>query len=77
MDSIPPKQEVIIDFRKAKIVDHTTMLALHQYAELYHENGGQIHFEGKENLIKTGHDKIQHSNIQIMLLSVNTLINSI
>lgn len=65
MDSIPPKQEVIIDFRKAKIVDHTTMLALHQYAELYHENGGQIHFEGKENLIKTGHDKnstLKYSN---------------
>ena len=65
MDSIPPKQEVIIDFRKAKIVDHTTMLALHQYAELYHESGGQIHFEGKENLIKTGHDKnstLKYSN---------------
>lgn len=65
MDSIPPKQDVIIDFSKVKIVDHTTMLALHRYAELYHENGGQIHFGGKENLIKTGHDKnstLKYSN---------------
>lgn len=67
IDSIPPKQNVIIDFSKAKIVDHTTMVALHHFAEIYHENGGTIHFEGKENLVKTGHDKtstLKYSSIQ-------------
>lgn len=57
IDSIPPKQNVIIDFSRAKIVDHTTMVALHHFAEIYHENGGTIHFEGKSNLKKSGHDK--------------------
>ena len=57
IDSIPNSQNVIIDFSKAKIVDHTSMVALHDFAELYTENGGHVKFEGNENLVKTGHDK--------------------
>jgi len=66
MDSIPQGQNVVIDFSKAKIVDHTSMLSIHHFADLYHYNGGHVHFVGNHHLVKTGHDKNsthKHSSI--------------
>jgi len=57
MDSIPKGFNVCVDFSKTLIVDHTSMHAIHKFAESYTESGGHIEFAGKEHLDKTGLDK--------------------
>jgi len=56
-DSIPDKRNLEIDFSQVKLVDHTSMLAIYSFANEYSENGGQVRFIGKEQLVKTGRDK--------------------
>lgn len=71
LDSLPQQENVIIDFSKTHLVDHTSMIALHDFAEAYTKAGGSIRFEGGENLVRTGHDKNstrkinKHGNIQV------------
>jgi MFS superfamily sulfate permease-like transporter len=57
MDSLPRGTSVCVDFSKTHIVDHTSMLAIHKFAESFTERGGQIKFIGNEHLQKTGLDK--------------------
>ena len=43
---IPPKQSVVLDFSLARLVDYTTLEYLHEYAENYHQSGGDLDLTG-------------------------------
>lgn len=47
---IPHGNSIVLDFRNAKLVDHTVLEHLYHYAEDYHRGGGNIKIQGLENL---------------------------
>ncbi len=46
VQSISHDQHVVMDFSHTRLVDHTVLEYLHEHAEKYNNNGGQIHFTG-------------------------------
>ncbi|MEM6844304.1 MAG: solute carrier family 23 protein [Bacteroidota bacterium] len=43
---LSPDDNVVIDFSHTRLVDFTVLEYLHEYAEKYNQNGGELHFTG-------------------------------
>ncbi|MEM8964894.1 MAG: solute carrier family 23 protein [Bacteroidota bacterium] len=43
---LTPDDNVVIDFSHTRLVDYTVLEYLHEYAEKYNQNGGELHFTG-------------------------------
>nr|WKN39853.1 solute carrier family 23 protein [Tunicatimonas sp. TK19036] len=46
INKLSPDENIIIDFSHARLVDFTVLEYLHEYAEKYNRNGGELHFTG-------------------------------
>ena len=55
LNAIPNGKYVLIDVSKAKIADHTSIIALNGFVSDYKDNGGQIEVIGFENHKQLGH----------------------
>lgn len=43
---LTPDDNIVMDFSHTRLVDHTVLEYLHEYAEKYNRNGGEFHFTG-------------------------------